>query len=43
MLDFQNLSGRAVAAVSSFAFSIVIFAVAIVPANHGHLLPAGIA
>ena len=43
MFNFENLSHRAIAAVTSVTFSIVIFATAILPANQGMLLPAGIA
>ena len=43
MLDFENISGRVFAAVSSIAFSLVVFATAIAPANQGVLLPVGMA
>lgn len=39
MINFENISSRVVAAVSSLAFSVVIFAAAIMPANQGTLLP----
>ena len=39
MLNFENLSSRVVAAVSSVAFSVIVFAAAITPANQGALLP----
>lgn len=39
MINFENISSRVVAAVSSLAFSVVIFATAIMPANQGVLLP----
>ncbi len=43
MLDFENISSRVIAAVSSLAFSAIFFAAAIAPANQGALLPAMIA
>ncbi|MGB3739451.1 MAG: hypothetical protein WA948_08875 [Pontixanthobacter sp.] len=43
MFNFTKFGNRAIAAVTSVAFSVVIFATAILPANQGLLLPAGIA
>ena len=39
MLSNDTFSNRIIAAVSAMAFSIVIFAAAITPANQGALLP----
>jgi hypothetical protein len=39
----QVLSNKFAAAVFSVAFSVVMFAAAIVPANQGALLPVGFA
>ncbi|WP_281356493.1 hypothetical protein [Pontixanthobacter rizhaonensis] len=39
MQAFENISSQAVAAISSVAFSLIIFAAAITPANQGVLLP----
>lgn len=39
MNNFENISSRVVAAVSSLALSVVIFATAIMPANQGVILP----
>lgn len=39
MQVLENISAQAVAAITSVAFSFIIFAAAITPANQGVLLP----
>ncbi|MGB7374002.1 hypothetical protein [Pontixanthobacter sp.] len=39
MNNLNTISSRVVAAVSSLALSVVIFAAAIMPANQGAILP----
>lgn len=39
MLNNDTITSRLIAAVSAMAFSLVIFATAIAPANQGALLP----
>ncbi len=43
MFKLSTISNRAIAAVTSLTFSVILFATAIVPANQGSLLPGVIA